>query len=1095
MDVGAWLKEFGFEVYAETFEQNGVDADLLRELTNDDLKDLGVAKLADRKRLLKSISITFGPNAGNNPANQPHLAETGERRPVTVLFVDLVSFTRLSSDRDAEEIHSLLNRYFETVDGLVHDYGGKVDKHIGDAVMALFGAPVAHTDDPYRATLAAHKIQEAMGQLSEELGEMIQAHAGIALGQVVASDTGSARHSEYTVIGDSVNLASRLTDLASPGEILISKAVHDAVSRDFVCVSRGEEHIKGLDQAVSVWCVEGLGQVPSDSARGKFVGRRVELRQFEELLREACDHSHGHTLLVRGEPGIGKTRLREEFLDIAGERDFECHTCLVMDFGTGRGQTPVQELVQSFLRIPKGAGEVARATAAEAALSDGLLSQTHEVFANALLDVHQPPKLQNVYDAMDNATRIEGQRDCVVSILAAKAASCPQMVVVEDVHWADDATFHQLSKIATAVADLPVLLVITSRLEGPANEQNWLEAMRGAPFVVLELQPLRAKETLELAQHLAEEESETLQALIARAEGNPLFVEQLVRGAVDTLDDNLPDTVQGIVLARMDRLSKRNQEGLRAASVLGQRFDLEALRALVDDADFDCGILVQHRLVRPDETGLIFAHALVREGVYGSLLSARRKTFHRRAADWYSSRDPYLYAEHLERAGDPEAARAYVQAAEIERSLYRFERGLELSARAADAAKSDEDKYAISSLRGALFQAVGDYTSAIAAFRDAHSWAADDSDRCRAIIGEGYGLLRTDQHDEAALRLQDSEAIARAKALEPELAQIYRHQATIQFARGNADASFELGERAAQLARKCDIPRLEAEAWSTVADAELGRGRLTEALAAYQRCVDVSRKHGLRGIEVVNLKMQADIMVQMGELQPALENLVQVIKSAEELGDRRALFLAHASVSVTCSSLGRIDEAKTHALRSREIILQLDARRFMMNNNIILADIAVGQGDVKEAKNYLCEAEKVADELGIIWMRPWLLGVRTKVVKSEHERRAVVAEAEALFADGEGTYCRFEFCEAAMEGCLIAGDFDAAEHVAGSLENYHGGRPPGGARFLIERARALASHGRGVRDSNTRQSIQRLREEAAQAGRIPALALLDAADR
>ncbi len=206
MDVGAWLKRYGLEEYADAFAKNGVDAALLPDLTNEDLKDLGIARLADRKRLLRAITqLSDGDDQDEaGPSSADMLA--GERRQITVLFADIAGYTKLSSELGAEETHALLNRYFEAVDGIVDSYGGSIDKHIGDNVMAVFGAPVAHDDDPLRAVRAAFDIQQRMSDLSGEVGRALQVHIGIASGQVVASGTGSDGHREYTVTGDDPHL-------------------------------------------------------------------------------------------------------------------------------------------------------------------------------------------------------------------------------------------------------------------------------------------------------------------------------------------------------------------------------------------------------------------------------------------------------------------------------------------------------------------------------------------------------------------------------------------------------------------------------------------------------------------------------------------------------------------------------------------------------------------------------------------------------------------------------------------------------------------------------------------------------------------------
>ncbi len=283
MDVEAWLRELGFETYVEAFAENGVDADLLPELTNEDLKDLGVARLADRKRLLSAASRLSDATLEGERVPSPPVNPEGDRRQVTVLFADLSGFTQLSSALDAEATHALLNRYFETVDGIIQGYGGTVDKHIGDSVMAIFGAPVAHTDDPERALRASIDIHQAMRGLSEEMDRDLTAHIGVASGQVVASGIGSAAHREYTVTGETVNLASRLQDLALGGETLISKAVQRSTAQTVASSSRGKVAVKGFAVEVEVWAVERLTDQPSTHRGTPFVGRRAELGRFNRF--------------------------------------------------------------------------------------------------------------------------------------------------------------------------------------------------------------------------------------------------------------------------------------------------------------------------------------------------------------------------------------------------------------------------------------------------------------------------------------------------------------------------------------------------------------------------------------------------------------------------------------------------------------------------------------------------------------------------------------------------------------------------------------------------------------------------------------------
>ena len=247
MDIGAWLKELGLGQYASAFADNDIDFAVVVQLTDADLKELGISSLGHRKRLLAAIAEK-GLAA---PAGTVHTSTVseGERRQVTILFADLCGFTALSQSLDPEEVRELVSRYTALVDGIVVGYGGTVDKHIGDAVMALFGAPRAHDDDPMRAARAAVDIHEALTQLSETVSRPLQAHVGIANGEVVAGTVDRADVHDYTVLGDSVNLAARLVAAAGPGQTLID-GVYRALSGRGACDALGEIDLKGLARSV-----------------------------------------------------------------------------------------------------------------------------------------------------------------------------------------------------------------------------------------------------------------------------------------------------------------------------------------------------------------------------------------------------------------------------------------------------------------------------------------------------------------------------------------------------------------------------------------------------------------------------------------------------------------------------------------------------------------------------------------------------------------------------------------------------------------------------------------------------------------------------
>ena len=256
---------------------------------------------------------------------------------------------------------------------------------------------------------------------------------------------------------------------------------------------------------------------------------------------------------------------------------------------------------------------------------------------------------------MDSATRSRGMRETVAALVRHASTGAPVLLAIEDLHWADQATLDHLANLANTVATCRAILVMTSRIEGDPLDPAWRSSTGGSPFLTIDLGPLRAREAAALAKVYLEANSEFTRRCIERAAGNPLFLEQLLRHAEGAAEAAVPGSVQSLVQARLDHLSAPDKRAAQAAAVFGQRFALDALRHLLDDPRYDCAALVEGILVRPVGDGFLFAHALIRDAVYDTLLKAKRRELHRRAAVWFAERDLTLHAEHLDRADDPGA--------------------------------------------------------------------------------------------------------------------------------------------------------------------------------------------------------------------------------------------------------------------------------------------------------------------------------------------------------------------------------------------------------------------------------------------------------
>jgi len=395
--------------------------------------------------------------------------------------------------------------------------------------------------------------------------------------------------------------------------------------------------------------------------------------------------------------------------------------------------------------------------------------------------------------------------------------------VVEDVHWANQIELEHLAALASIVIDCPAVLIMTSRIE---VNQAWRAALSGSSLITIDLAPLRKSEALELASKYFDASSQLSLRCVERAGGNPLFLDQLLSNAQEIGEDEVPDSVQSLVQARVDRLERGDKTALQAASVIGQRFTKEALRYLISSPQYNCSELVKCELIRTDGGAYLFTHALVRDGVYSSLLSARRKELHRHAANLYVGHDPTLRAEHLDRAQDPAAGEAYLEAIRAEIGQFHYERAQELAKRGLEVTGDSVTRYALTCLHGNVLRETGQNQKSIEAFEKALDAAANDVERSTAWIGQAEGMRVLDCFDDALTALDKAESVATACDRPDHLTQIHYLRGNLYFPMGKIEGCLEQHQLALKFAR--DAGTIEGE---------------VRALGGLGRCLLFTRAH------------------------------------------------------------------------------------------------------------------------------------------------------------------------------------------------------------------------------------------------------------
>ena len=777
---------------------------------------------------------------------------------------------------------------------------------------------------------------------------------------------------------------------------------------------------------------------------------------------------------------------------ITSEPAAEAHRSLVLDFGVGRGQGPIRNLLQSLLDLSPASSSDEMRAAAEHLVSQGAITQQQLVFLNDVLDLPQVGEWRTLYEAMDNSARNRGKRAVATAVAAHACRGGPTLIIVEDLHWADPQVLAHLAAVASAMAEGAGLLVMTSRVEGDPIDAAWRAACRSAPFATIDLGPLRPSEALTLAGGFIDTSQRLALACIERAAGNPLFLEQLLRNAEEGSEEAIPASIQSLVLARMDRLTARDRKAFQTAAVIGQRFDLNLLRRLLDAPDYTCDALVANALALPEGDDYLFAHALIQEGAYSSLLRSRRRELHLKAAEWFADHDPLLYAQHLDRAEDARAPAAYLDAASAQRIAFRSDAALRLVERGLAIAKDEGDRHALTCLKGELLRDLGDTAASIATYRAAIAASPNDEALCRARIGLAEGLRVSEGLDEALALLNEAQAAAEHHAMIPELARIHHLRGNVFFPLGNIEGCKQEHERGLGYARQSGSAEAEARALGGLGDAAYAQGRMRTAFEHFSRCVALSREHGFGRIEVANRYMIGASRQFLNEVRQARVDADEAARAAALVGQPRAEMLGELMSTGACLELGEYEPAKGHIERALRLARQLNAQRFEALALGMQARMLLGEGRRADAAVVLREALPICRETGTQYIGPSVTSALSLAVEEPAEREALLAEGARMLARGAVSHCHLQFHRDAIEVYLAAGDAAGAMRHAAALEDYARAEPLPWSTLFAARGRCLASALRGDIDEGLRDALTRIRSELLSAGFKPSLSAVDA---
>jgi class 3 adenylate cyclase/tetratricopeptide (TPR) repeat protein len=876
----------------------------------------------------------FGLPASYTPK---HLAEKiltsrtaleGERKQVTVLFVDISGFTSLSERLDVEEVHQLMSRAFDLMLAEVHRYEGTVNQFLGDGIMALFGAPIAHEDHARRAVHAALGIDRVLRAYQQELAPRrigFRARQGLNTGLVVVGSIGSDLRMDYTAVGDTTNVAARLQQVGEPGKVTISESTHRLVRGYFDTRPLGALHLKGKAEPVAAWEVVAAHEtrtrleVEADRGLTPFVGREHELGQLLDAFERARS-GQGQVTLIVGEAGIGKSRLLHELRRrVGGEADWREGHCL--SFGRVMAFHPLVDLVRRQFAVGDTDGDAAIA----AKIEQGLLDVGAEVascapYLRALLSV-DPGDVD--VKAMSPAQRRGETFEALRRMLVRAAEQRPQVLVIEDLHWIDSASEEFLALLVDTVPALRALLVFTYR---PGYSHSFSErsyVTRVVPAALSTEDSTRMVAAVLAAAAVPEE----LHRLITRkAEGNPFYLEELVKsleesGALRRQGSRyeltralgeivIPGTIQDVIAARIDRLAEAPKRTLQLAAVIGREFTRRLVDRLAEVRERTEGFLreltalelILERHLYP-ELAYMFKHALTQDVAYASLLVQRRRELHGLVGlaieELYADRLPEHYemlAHHFSRAEEWERALAYLlKAAEKATQAFGFRQALELYGNALDAIRNLGDRVPVATLtavhrgRAELFFGVGDFSQSREAAEELMSLSRRIEDRpleAAALVQLATASQWLEDFPSSLQQAQEAIETAEAVGARGALAGAVYVRAYVHAVSGNLDIADSGFTHAIEIAREHGDRSQEALALHMLGTQRAWQGQYRESLELSRAGTRLGRDGRLVVPLLRNLWTEGMSLTDVGSYDGALAALMEGLSLAEKVGDQ-----------------------------------------------------------------------------------------------------------------------------------------------------------------------------------------------------------------
>jgi len=926
----------------------------------------------------------------------------GERRQVTILFGDLSGFTAMSETMDPEQVVEVVNQYFDTMVEIASRYGGHIDKFMGDALMVLFGAPVAHEDDPLRACLAAIEMLEAMDRFSAERKMELAMSIGLNTGEVVALNVGSKERMEYTVIGDGVNLAARLEKVATARQCVIGENTYRQVKGKIKLQKLKPVMVKGKSKPQNVYLILGRmeeagKQASLRSGSIKLVGRLPEMEGIKQSIEKAKT-AQGQVVAITGDPGVGKSRIAKELELLAKDQGFKfikgkCHS-----YSSNIAYLPFIRQINLLLGIEERDADQKKQEKMQELLHTLDLGD-FEPFLGSLLGINY-----GEIEGLDPEKRKRKTFEGIQELYLRQARKQPLTVAFEDLQWADTMSLELMEHLVDAIPNESLLICADYRPELA------LPFIGKACCLNINLKPLEKSEAWQMISALAavsDVDDEVLNKLLERTEGNPLFIEEVIRHLLSSRlikrdGENLiptkrfgkmtlPNTVAAVVLGRIDKLGEELRRALQYSAVIGKEFDRavlskllkepeEKIQSLLDNLEHFEGLLYSKLI----DTKRVyeFHSTTTHEAAYATLLKQRRKELHGKVAmalemEYKNNLFSHLedLAHHYYNSSHQDKAISYLhRAGDKSRGLYANIEAIDFYEKCLSALKVIKEtndtilvKAEVLGAQGAIYRLIGQMERALKNINKAIKLTAGSGNK---MISRKYTLEAGIIHDmlgqadhastlwQKVLKeaLQDKDKEAQALSLQ--------NQGLLCLRKGDPAKAIENFQSALKVFEEIKVKKHIARINSHLAQAHEVMGNMDMAIEHNRVALAISQEiNYLEGIASYNNNLGINLLMT-GNIESAAQNFRTAFNMAGKIGDRRVESLAGFNLGNCQYIMGNYDTAQEYYQSALGSAREIGDIGQQMNIDINLGCLQQVLGNAKAALEYHNNAMEIALKIG-----------------------------------------------------------------------------------------------------------------------------------